>query len=1244
MIRDLSAQRPTARCPNALFQALVVAVVLLSQLSLPRIAHGSKRLAKYDHTLTAQPVLSGHRLDGNIEFSGLRHNSRDSLYRTPSGAVPANTEVKLRLRSFHNDVDKVILRLYDLNASAQRLVPMQVAAADVACLQADLASERCDFWESTISSTIANNFWYRFIINDGASIAYYADNTPALDGGLGSATPNPVDQSFALMFHIPNLTVPAWARNQVIYQIFPDRFNNANKNNDPKTGDLRYDNPVIALPWGTLPEGYCRNYSDAATHCPARFPPNPAAIEAPIGRDYYGGDLDGVIEKLEYLSLIGVTAIYFNPIFTAKSNHRYDTADYKNIDPTLGNNTTFQKLAKEAKKLGIRIILDGVFNHMSSDSPNFDRYNHYAGTNGACESTGSVWRGWFVFRTPGSSEPVSCRPTSPSRNDTYYEGWAGFDSIPVFKKDSAALQSYFLSEPDSVTKFWLKNGAAGWRMDVMGDASFPNGYWETFYTQVRQTDPTALIIGELWQKDSTLLRYLRGDRADSTMNYRLRDAVLGLLAPGPFDGKGFGDSGRIIAPSEFAARLSSIQEDYPKDVFYALMNLLDSHDTERLLWTLTPGAANAKDKAANDAIGKQRLRLASLIQFTLPGAPTIYYGDEVGVTGGDDPDDRRTYPWVKTGGQPDTKLLLHYAGLASLRRLVPALTSGDLKMLLADDTRGVIAYGRKTTNQAALVVVNRNTLTQTVSVPVAGYLPNGLRLGLRWPLTTSLSNQAASFDNNSNEDIPNSIIAKSIEDTQRLTLSRNNDSTIVNGMVQVTVAPLSGVLLSNTSNDLIGPNPPTALTVTAEGNARINLAWTAVSDAIGYNLYRSPLSGGGWSKITPIPVTATTFADSGLNNAHTVYYIVTAMDAPGNEGSPSNEAVALPRLQITEANLQRLPSINHRVSAITRTQSIYGQAYIEGQTNKPGATAGLLVQLGYGPDGSNPATGTAWTWVNATFNTDTGDNDEFRANLQPELPGSYDYAYRFSTNSGRDWVYADHDGSSNGYDAAQAGTLNVAASADTTAPTIPTNIRVLSASPAGIDVAWNAISGDATLFGYEVLRSTTTGDPYTQIARVTDSTHFIDRDVIEGTSYVYAVRAVDQSFNRSATSANVKATAALRTVTVTINVTVTTTTPKDKKVYIAGFVDRLDGGLPQWNPGGVGLNQVKPTQWRITLTGKEGTLIEYKYALGSWDFVEKDSACGEIANRTLTLSYGSNGLQTVNDTVPNWRNVMPCGN
>jgi glycosidase len=318
--------------------------------------------------------------------------------------------------------------------------------------------------------------------------------------------------------------------------------------------------------------------------------------------------------------------------------------------------------------------------------------------------------------------------------------------LPVITKSLSAVQQYFLTDRNSITRYWLRQGASGWRLDVMGDGSFPNGYWETFRQVTKQTKPDALIIGELWQKDTTLLRFLRGDRADATMNYRLRDAVIGLLAPQNFDAKGFADSGHPLKPSEFAARLQAIREDYPDAAYYSMMNLLDSHDTARVLWVLTPGTDTRADKefnSSNLAEGKRRVQLASMIQFALPGAPTIYYGDEVALTGADDPDTRRTYPWTDddgeagqsgfsqnlTPGTPDHALRDHYRALIAARKQNPALTAGDFRALLADDTNETVAFGRKTGKQAAILALNRSQQTQTLYIPVNGYLHDGLEFG-----------------------------------------------------------------------------------------------------------------------------------------------------------------------------------------------------------------------------------------------------------------------------------------------------------------------------------------------------------------------------------------------------------------------------------------------------------------------------------------------------------------------------------
>ena len=392
---------------------------------------------------------------------------------------------------------------------------------------------------------------------------------------------NEVDNSYALMFYDPAFTVTRVGARRGHLPALPRPLPERAKKNDPKTGDVRYDDPVLELPWGTLPEGYCRNYADANTSCPWRFddtPPDWSPTREPARPRLLRRRPARRVDKLDYLSRSAITAIYFNPIFDGGSNHRYDTQDYYKIDPYFGNKADWDKLVKKADKRGIRLILDGVFNHMSSDSPLFDRYSHYKKSVGACESLASPWRPWFTF----FNDDVPCGTGD-------YAGWFGFDSIPVITKSLAAVQEYFLTGPDSVSRHWLKGGGVGLAARRDGRSVLPRRLLGELPERRQGPTRTRSSSASSGRRTATLLRHLRGDRADSTMNYRLRDAVLGLLSPSPFDSKGFGDSGHSITASEFAARLASIREDYPDAAYYSLLNLLDSHDTERILWTLTPG-------------------------------------------------------------------------------------------------------------------------------------------------------------------------------------------------------------------------------------------------------------------------------------------------------------------------------------------------------------------------------------------------------------------------------------------------------------------------------------------------------------------------------------------------------------------------------------------------------------------------------------------------------------------------------
>jgi len=381
---------------------------------------------------------------------------------------------------------------------------------------------------------------------------------------------------------------------------------------------------------------------------------------------------------------------------------------------------------------------------------------------------------------------------------------------------------------------------------------------------------------------------------------------------------------------------------------------------------------------------------------------------------------------------------------------------------------------------------------------------------------------------------------------------------------------------------------------------------------------------------------------TGLRNADTAFVVVRALDAVGNASADSNEVSGIPHQTIGWANLQWPPAMSHTIDVVNRTDNAYGQVWIDGVTNQAGATPNLRAQLGFGPMGSNPAGNAAWSWIDATFNVDAGNNDEFAASMLPTAVGSYDYVYRYSTTAGREWLYADLNGPiPGGALPPNPGHLTVNSTGDLTPPAAPTGLSVISASPAGIELDWDAVA-DAAL--YEVGRADGSGGPYEAIAQ-TSTEAYTDTSVVEGTTYYYVVVAIDQSFNRSGPSSEVTASAELRTVTLIFNVTVPATTDATgRSVYIAGFLDRLDGGHPQWNPGATVLARVDATHWTIQFTGKESVQLEYKFTLGDWEHVEKDGACGEIGNRILTLTYGATGTQTVNDTVLNWRNVAPCGN
>jgi glycosidase len=1130
----------------------------------------------------------GH--DGDIWWDGLGHDSRSAVYRQPEGAVTTGSPVKLRFRTFHDDATGVTLRAYYTNPGREDLVDMHIVASNVPCyMQSDFG---CDFWEATIDAGSMGTVYYRFIVHDGPKTVYYEDDSDVRDGGWGKPYDASPDWGWAMSVYDADFKPIDWLKNAVIYQIFPDRFRNANTKNDPARGspkkyvwskDKRYAYPkgdpshestpaldrIVRMPWGKLPEGWCRNYTDALTTCKKRFPPDKnVGTEGPHGRDYFGGDLAGVTQKLAYLKSLGVTVIYLNPIFWAGSNHRYDTRDYTKLDPYLGKQADFVKMVKTAHRNGIKVLLDGVFNHMSSDSPMFDRYHNWPGT-GACEQTFSKYRGFFFFRKPAAGEPSPC--AGGNAGETFYESWFGFDSLPKLT-EVFGVKRYVYDTPQSAAQKWLKLGADGWRLDVMQDKSVD--FWHGFKAAVDRTKANTPIVGELWKKFD-VLPYVYGDTATSSMNYRFRDAVVSLLAPHAFDSKGFPGSGNPIPPSQFVQRMDSIREDYPDAVYWTLMNLVDSHDTERILWTLTPGDENAAQRernAANLAEGKQRMKLAALIQMTMPGAPTIYYGDDAAVTGDDDPDDRRTYPWgdanTKKFGdtrKPDTAMRAYYKSLTKMRKDNEVLRAGTLKYLVADDSAGVLAYGRKLGDHAAIVVVNSSKEARTVHVPVAGFLPG-------------------------------------------------NDLEINVGALGSSVQFLNG--------DFTGPDAPTGLAATVDGVA-VDLHWNTVSGAAGYNVYRSPLSGGGYSKVNDAPLNATDFHDASpdLRSGTTYYYVVKALDSAGNESGASNEASVVPSYPISAVSLDRPLTLDYTISAAGRTAPVFGRVKIDGVTSQTGEVPGILAQVCFG---ATP------TCEPMTFSSDVGDLDEYSGTLKPETPGTFQYFVRFSTSQGATWT-----------NSPEQGTLTVHPNADQTPPGPPTGVTAKSRGATSIGLSW-AAPADADLYGYVIYRSTTSGSGYQEVGRTDAATaKFVDTGLTSGTTYYYVVKALDQANNLSAASAEASGVPSALAVDVTLVVTPPASTPANASVYIAGNQPEL---CTWCNQHTTKLTKGDDGKWRITITWPEGTSVEYKYTLGDWDHVEKGASCDELGNRKFTVQpSGDDATMTVEETVKNWRNVAPCG-
>ncbi|MEO8103220.1 MAG: glycoside hydrolase family 13 protein, partial [Betaproteobacteria bacterium] len=562
----------------------------------------------------------------------VQFDSRRLADKAPFGAVAAGTTVNFALTALP-DIKSIALVVERRRLEGNQDLLEYTELARVPMTRTREGDR--ERWRGRYTFTEASVYGYYFDVRVGDKSFVYQNNAQSVfwtrekgSNGTGLVADMPAARKqirrFRHTVHARDFTVPAWARDAVYYYIFPDRFRNGDARNDHRPGIDTYQDKGVEFHGNWLDKPWKPGTGDGS--------------DGVFNNDFFGGDIAGIIEKLDYIAELGANTLYITPLFQAASNHKYDTADFKTIDAHFGTNADFSRLTAEARKRGIRVIPDTSLNHVGSDSIYFDRFAKYR-SKGAFEGAqvrrDSPYASWFTF------------DESQADPNKQYRGWVNVLDLPELNKASPAYREFAFAAPDSVMKTWLDRGAAGWRMDVA--PWVPDDFWREWRTAIKQHQPDALTIAETWFDAS---KFFLGDTFDSTMNYIFRNTVLEYAAGGK--------------ARPLYANLELIREVYPPQALYALMNLLSSHDVARSLHVF--GYDGDAAEAEKIRLAKQRLRLAVFFQMIFPGAPAVYYGDEVGVTGGDDPFNRATYPWPDKGGKPDLALLADFRALIAMRR------------------------------------------------------------------------------------------------------------------------------------------------------------------------------------------------------------------------------------------------------------------------------------------------------------------------------------------------------------------------------------------------------------------------------------------------------------------------------------------------------------------------------------------------------------------------------------------------
>ncbi len=616
------------------------------------------------------------------------HNSQDIKYRCPFGAAKTGSAVKLRLDIYaENAPNSVYLRLWE--DESEHLLPMEQSKAENGVF--------CYTYELTVPDKPCL-IWYYFVADTNEGRFFYGNNSDKL-GGVGTLD-RAGAESYQITVYDKDFKTPDWFKGRIMYQIFPDRFFGEHEGEIPKKRDeyvIHYD-----------------RYEDIS------FNPHPYE-NGPACNDFYGGNLKGIIKKLPYIKALGVGVIYLNPIFDAYSNHKYDTANYKEIDPMFGTEEDFAKLCQKAAELDIRIMLDGVFSHTGADSIYFNKYKSY-GEGGAYNDENSPYRKWYSFGENRS-----------------YDSWWGCSNLPNVNEMEPSYLDYILRDDDSVIKKWLRLGASGWRLDVADE--LPDEFIEILRTEAKKVKPDAVVLGEVWEDASNKVayskqrKYLLGSELDSVMNYPFKDNVTAFIMGWE-------------SAQDLSRRLMSIAENYPTEVLYSLMNLLGTHDTMRiksLFGGLAENCGTTRLSSGMEELANYRLMCAMFMQMTFAGVPSIYYGDEVGMQGGRDPYNRACFPWHSI----DPTLFECCKQLCALRNRFDVLKNGYFKTLYAEKAvfayaryyeDGKDAFGNKGDGTFAICAVNRSFEDQSIKVDVSGFDFEKLLCGVKNPIVVSAKN------------------------------------------------------------------------------------------------------------------------------------------------------------------------------------------------------------------------------------------------------------------------------------------------------------------------------------------------------------------------------------------------------------------------------------------------------------------------------------------------------------------------